>query len=436
MPIGRDRVTKRSWAVWARRAGPIPLLVGALGALSLLFVGCFHLAETTRSRHEGLTPLEVPLDRLIRVRLDGDGRRVLEVTAPCTITETVTGRLLASSIARLGPRSVRAAAAGGIEIGDERFGSEDILISPGRDASIVLDNRTYRGSLRIQRVGEELVFDNHVDVESYLRGVLRGELPRCFHPESFKAQAVAARTYVLYQKQTRAGLCQAGGAAGRSFDVFDHEGSQMYIGVRGEDGIAVQAVEQTRGEVCVWNDGTGDRIFCTYYSSACGGCSQPVNNVKTNEPAIPPLSGNVLCRDCYLARFYRWGPVELSKAELTERLVAHYPSLRRLGTIVGLKPKGETPDGRIIRIQLNGANGCNETLVGEDFRLSIGGRTLKSTNFVIETHSDSFVFKNGRGYGHGIGLCQHGMETKARRGMKYREILGVYYPGAKVEKIY
>ena len=152
--------------------------------------------------------------------------------------------------------------------------------------------------------------------------------------------------------------------------------------------------------------------------------------------AGPPLAGNVPCSDCYLAKFYRWDSVEITRVELTKRLVAKYPTLSKLGTVVELEPKARTPDGRIIRMLLIGATDQNDTLLGEDFRLSVGGRVLKSTNFEIEARAQSFVFKNGKGFGHGVGLCQYGMETKARRGMDYRQILKVYYPQSDIKKLY
>ncbi len=426
-PIAKNNGFLRSPSQRRRIAG----IAIVLGLVPLLFFGCLKLSKVTRSWRQPEPPPAVEVDRLIKVRLGGWKPRdsaALEVTAPFTITNSATGRILVQRESRLRQCMVRPASGSGLQIGTIHVNADDVLISPKRDAAIVLDKKTYRGLLRIQCMPGGVVFDNHVDVEAYLRGVLRGELPRYFHPGSFKAQAVAARTYVLYQKRN--------GRRDRSFDVFDHEGSQMYLGVVGEDRIAVRAVEETAGEVCTWNDGRGDQIFCTYYSSTCGGCSQHVNNVKANEPAVPPLAGGVVCRDCYLAKFYRWDPVTLTKAEVTKRLLARYPSLERLGTIVTVKPKAETADGRIIRVQLVGETGGNETLIGEDFRLSIGGRTLKSTNFVIEDRGDCFVFRNGKGFGHGIGLCQYGMETKARRGVKYVDILTTYYPGAKIKKIY
>jgi stage II sporulation protein D len=379
---------------------------------------------------EVLSPEEA-IDRLVRVRLRTSDRHepaVLSVTAPFKIEHAVTKAVLAEGHGAIHRVRVMPAAGTGIALGDEHIQANDIILIPKRDAALVVDKHTYRGSLRIQRAGDDLRLTNHVDVESYLRGVLRGELPRYFHPESFKAQAVAARTYVLYQKQRA--------PKDRTFDVRDDEGSQMYIGVRGEDRVAVEAVRETRGQACVWCDHGVDRLFCTYYSSACGGLTQHVNNVKRNDPAVPPLEGNVVCKDCYLAPHYRWKPVSLSKEEVTRRICKNYPSLRRLGTIVGLKPKSTTTDGRITNMELRGSSGEVGTLIGEDFRLSIGGHTLKSTNFRIGVNGDEFTFSEGKGFGHGIGLCQYGMETKARRGWRYERILATYYPGSKLKTLY
>ena len=405
----------------------------ALGLMTLLLIGCLELTEPGRWRS---TPTQPPLtptavDRIVRVRLGGKEARPsakLSVTSQFRLSDANSKNALSAVHPAIRDGTIRPAMGGGINLEGEIIPCGDIVLTPQRDAAIVLDNQTYRGELRVQRSGEQLIFINNVDIESYLRGVLRGELMRYFHPESFKAQAVAARTYVLWEKQKV--------SAAKSYDVLDNEGSQMYIGVRGEDDVAIKAVDQTRGQVCMWDDHGTDKIFCTYYSSACGGLSQNVNNVKPNDPAAGPLHGNVVCNDCYLSPHYRWGPVKISKAEVTKKILAHYPSTERLGTISDLRAKAVTTDGRIIRIELIGSTGQSETLVGEDFRLALGGRVLKSTNFEIENKATEFIFKNGKGFGHGMGLCQWGMETKARKGWDYQKILTTYYPGAKIKTIY
>ena len=430
--LGNNR-TVLAIARWLRRRGPVGSLALALGAITLFFVGCLNFSESMgwRPLRPEEKPPEAVVERQIRVRLSGRkalASAQLAITSPYKITQTFSGKELAGPQQRLARCEVRAAAGSGIQIGDRTLTCGDILVSPTRDASIVLEDKTYRGLLRIQRTAEGLVFTNHVDIEAYLRGVLRGELPRSFHPQSFRAQAVAARTYALYMRSKT--------PASRTFDVADDESSQVYEGVQAEESGAAAAVEATSGEVCVWNSGGKDAMFCTYYSSCCGGLSQHVNNVKPHDPNVPPLAGGVACNDCQSAKHYRWGPVTVSKAEVTKRLLARYSTLSTLGTVMELRPKELTKDGRIIRIEVVGSGGQKETLIGEDFRLCMGGRILKSTNFNIMTQGGNFIFKDGRGFGHGMGLCQYGMETKARRGMDYKQILTTYYPGATIKKIY
>lgn len=416
--------------------GRVAAVLAAIPILSvtLVLAGCYTFRDRTPDIVErDVEPApKVQYDRMVRVRLLG--RRAqksvqLAVSSRFKIKSfTQRDEILAQRAQALATCDAVATADGGLLFGDLAVPAGDILIHPERDAAITVNGKTYRGLLRVLVDEGKLTVTNHVDLESYLKGVLRGELPRHFHPESFKAQCVAARTYVLYQMRIA--------PKDRSFDVYDNEGSQMYIGVLGEGDKALAAVEQTAGEVCVYPSDRGDVLFCTYYSSACGGRSQHVNNVKPNDPDPPPLAGGVVCNDCYLARFYEWDPVRISKAELTERIVKRYPTVKSIGTIRSLRPKEIEDGGHIVRIQMNGANGTNETLIGEDFRLSVGGRTLKSTNFKIREEDDAFVFEEGRGFGHGIGLCQNGMETKALRGQDYKAILRTYYPGCEVVRIY
>jgi len=426
-------VVKGAW----RRSGALRrtiVVTTPFVALTVLAVGCFTWSDRRDSVVDRVDrePPKISVDRMVRVRLVGArraGTLRLAVASPFELRAGPGGAVLQSEVVRLEDCAVAPGPDGGIQLGDQAFAEHDLFITPKRDASIVVNgSNTYRGLLRIARLGDEIALTNHVDIESYVKGVLRGELPRHFHAESFKAQCVAARTYVLYQMRSA--------PPDRSFDVYDNEGSQMYIGVTGEGPKALAAVEATAGEVCVWPNGSVDTLFCTYYSSACGGRTQHVNNFKPNDPDVGPLRGGVVCNDCYLSNYYEWEPVRISKAELTRRIVKRYPTVASIGEISSLRLKEVEPGGRVVRIQMNGTNGTNETLVGEDFRLCVGGYKLKSTHFTVDDEGDAFVFRGGRGFGHGVGLCQNGMETKARRGWDYKKILKTYYPGAEIRKLY
>lgn len=415
------------------RASPARQTALVAGCATLILWGCYCIRENGswfQTEQLDEPPPRLDISHTIRVRLAGQkvaGPIKLRISSPYDITHTATNQILSAENQALESCTVLPTA-GGLKLGNVATASRDITITPSRDAAIVIGDSTYRGIVRLHAEGDRVYVTNHVDLESYLRGVLRGELPGLFHAEAFKAQCVAARTYAMYQK--------LGTPPGRDWDVYDNEGSQMYIGVRGEEQKSDAAVSSTAGEVAVYEEGGKDKIFCTYYSSTCGGVTQPISQFKPGDPKAPPLAGNIICTDCYLSRYYRWAPVKISHDEVTKRIVARYPTVKKIGKIINLRPKEVGNDGRIVRIQLDGSGGENETLVAEDFRLCMGGHVLRSTCFAIENGPGYFIFADGKGFGHGCGLCQYGMETKALRGLSYREILEFYYPTSKVKKLY
>ena len=75
-------------------------------------------------------------------------------------------------------------------------------------------------------------------------------------------------------------------------------------------------------------------------------------------------------------------------------------------------------------------------LPGENFRLAAGSRIMRSTNCRIRVTDDAVVFEDGKGFGHGFGLCQWGMEGQARLGRTAAQILRYYYPQSHLRKAY
>jgi stage II sporulation protein D len=273
---------------------------------------------------------------------------------------------------------------------------------------------------------------NVVDMEEYLAGVLSGELPNRFHVNAFKAQAIAARTYAFYQKATA--------GPERHWDVKATESSQMYLGIEGEKRSSKTsvAVRETKGMVCTWDSPKGRKIFCTYYSSTCGGLTQNVINVKGDKSYVPPLAGGVRCTHCENAKYYRWDEVALTKKTVTERLFRKpsFAHLLSLEYIQDVRVSAATSEGRPVWLVLIGAGGKTAQIRAEDFRLLMGGHTLKSTNFSLRSEPDRFLFYDGKGFGHGLGLCQNGAQVMAQAGRQADEILSFYYPGCIVEVAY
>ena len=292
----------------------------------------------------------------------------------------------------------------------------------------------YRGSLHFVPTGpEEFQTINHVDLESYLMGVLPKELYASWSQQTYLALAFAARTFAIYHMRTT--------AVGRPFDLGDDQGSQVYGGQTAETQKSRQAVNQTRGIVLAYGPADAPAIFKAQYSACCGG---RVNGayVLRNAPRIPPLMGGQVCQDCSASRHYRWSGLKISKSDIYLALSKVYPAVGRLGGVGSIRVLSTAPGARPLMLAIDGPTGETVHLRAEDLRLALlrGGppeaSKLYSMNCTIQDAGQYIEFTQGRGLGHGVGLCQWGAQGKAQRGMKCREILEFYYPGSRQVKEY
>jgi stage II sporulation protein D len=328
----------------------------------------------------------------------------------------------------------------GVTLGGRPLGGDCVEIVPDPGGVVAVSRRVeagwsparhYAGLLRLQRQADGTVqLLNVVDVESYVAGVLPGELYPGFHPEAFKAQAIAARTYCLYEMSTN---------NRDDYDVTASESSQVYAGLADTAAYrrACAAVEQTGGMVCTWTSLRGERIFCTYFSSACGGQSQSVADAKGLRE-IPPLAGGVRCDYCRIAKgeAYRWAARSISAAELLTKLAARYPAVAEWRRIVDVRVARLTAGGRVGLVVVTGDTGATLQMLGENFRLAVGSRVMRSTDCKLRFERDTLFFEEGKGFGHGMGLCQWGMEGQARSGRTASQILRFYYPGSHITRAY
>ncbi len=318
------------------------------------------------------------------------------------------------------------------------FANKGIFISdycdivPRENGTLKLEHRYYRGSLRIYRVNKtQILAINHVKIEDYLKGVLPGELPERFEDETFKAQAICARTFALYEKYTL--------KSARKWDVTATEASQVYLGKSVEISKANRAVKATKGIVLTARrtDGTW-KIFPTYYSSTCGGWTQSARNIANTDYDIEPLQGGVKCNTCNISPYYRWSERRVSSLEIADALKKRSLLPNDVRAIYEINVLKRTPHGRIAKLELITYNGKRLRISGERFRLIIGSRKMPSTWCDIEKSGKEYIFLlvNGRGLGHGVGMCQYGAEGLARQGRTALEILAHYYPGSKPVRVY
>jgi stage II sporulation protein D len=271
---------------------------------------------------------------------------------------------------------------------------------------------------------------NEVDIERYAACVAANEIWPDFATEAFRAQAIVTRTYVLYHMLRRPDA---------TYDVVATQGSQVYRGIR-EDTVgrrASEAAKYTRGLVCTYREDGHDRIFCTYYSAACGGLSQSAAKLGA-EGDIEPLSGGVRCDYCRIApgQTYRWGPARISAEDVLAKLTVRYAEMVGLGRITAITPLEKTPSGRSVTLRITGSSGASRDLLAERFRLAVGSNTVRSTDCKIRVTEGEVIFEDGKGFGHGLGLCQWGMQGQALEGRTAAEILRYYYPGSRLTRVY
>lgn len=291
----------------------------------------------------------------------------------------------------------------------------------------------YRGRMVLSAAGDNIVVVNSLDVESYLAGVLAKELYPKWSYQTYRALAIAARTYALYQKVTN--------GSGREYDVTADQSSQMYGGFTGETDMSRRVVLETRGQVLAYGPPGREQIFMTQYSASCGGHVN-ASSVIRNAEDIPPYSGGQACDDCVNCSHYRWEPVRIPRTEVLRAVTAVYPNTRDTlgGTLVRIDSKGTTPYGRIVWLELVGQGERKVTLRAEDLRLSLirvpAGKKLYSMNCQIRIVGDMVEFYDGKGFGHGVGLCQWGAQGKAEKGWIAEQILQFYYPQSKIFRVY
>jgi len=339
-----------------------------------------------------------------------------------------------------------AAESGGIVIADGQGHSrgafsERIFVFPEAPKGVLsLDGARYRGEIILSPLGSKMRVINALGLEDYLKGVLPAEIGRLKEDglAALKAQAVAARSYTLYQMVAR--------PLGE-FDLWPDVADQVYQGFDGEDPLCDEAVDATRGIVALYKG----RIIRANYSSTCGGRAASASAVWPDETSLPYLRAREDRRGgadfCAKAPHYRWEE-DWDCGELYDvvrknlwRGVAELEG-KDPGTVTRMKILDRTPSGRVGRLAVWTDSG-RYVVRGDKVRWVLrrtGGGPLRSAYLGAlkqETRDGRCrLVLRGAGYGHGVGMCQTGAIEMSRQGYDFTEILGHYYRGVTLAKIY
>ncbi len=251
---------------------------------------------------------------------------------------------------------------------------------------------------------------NVVALEEYVAGVVSTEVNPEWHEELLRAQAVAARTYVLHKKMQ---------SASQPFDVYASVQDQAYTGRQHVNEAVRDAVRRTRGQVLTYE---GRPIFAAY-SSTTAGPTEDAMNVWAKD--LPYLKG-VDCPFDQKSPWYEWRatiPFDVVESRLKAE---GYP----VGWLATLTPYRKTRAGRVKDVRILHSRGAL-VLSGQEFRRVLGYANVRSTRFAIDRIDKHVVF-TGKGAGHGVGLCQWGAKEMAELGYPYQSILRYYYPGTEI----
>lgn len=323
----------------------------------------------------------------------------------------------------------------------------DVRVEKGYSWSSVRD-RQFKGRLEVRARGGRLYAVNRLPVEDYLYGVVTREMPAAFPEEALKAQAVIARGSGLfwhrYPRHKEAG-----------YHVCDGQHCQVYAGMPGECPESRRAADGTRGLTLHYRG----RPAHTLFSANCGGHTQDSSELSgwsdlpylKGSPDAPPqtappstpwefhrwLTGvpAVYCNVPEKAGIvhFRW-----TRAVPAEELAERVNRIKRVGELKRVLALKRSRSGNVNALLFEGTEGSVTVDREQRIRSVLGLASLKSTLFIVETERDErgvpveFVFYGG-GWGHGVGLCQHGAAGRALAGQEFRQILEHYYPGTELK---
>ncbi|PIU47861.1 MAG: hypothetical protein COS94_05200 [Candidatus Hydrogenedentes bacterium CG07_land_8_20_14_0_80_42_17] len=301
------------------------------------------------------------------------------------------------------------------------------------DGFIFLNGRKYRGKIEIRRsAGRKVKAINTLELEDYLRGVVPSEMPSKWPIEALKAQTVVSRSYVLWRIQRENGF-----SSGQTL-VTATVSDQVYRGASAETDTSNLAVDSTKGEI-LW---FGGGIVPAYFHASCGGITERASNVwphtaeRLSNDSAWTLSNTYLFSpkvdlDCIASSHNSWRmTVAPNRLALLLR--------KKLGSLIAIDSveiSERDESGRALRFRVIGHNSRNVSVTrdidGNEFRLIVGANKLKSLLCEIGRENNQFYFQ-GKGWGHGVGLCQWGARAMAERGFNYRQIIEKYYPGVEL----
>lgn len=259
-----------------------------------------------------------------------------------------------------------------------------------------------------------------ISLEEYLKGVLPSEMPMSWPVEALKAQAIASRSYILSVIKAR---------KNKPFHVESSVMDQVfkYQNIkdlnRKDAGKLQDILQKTQGQYLTFQ---GNHIYRAFFHADSGGITELAKNVWGAEGAQPSTS----VKAPYKHSPYDHWTVNFSKEQFSKILARYFHTpFFQLGAVT---VDSRSDARRALELSFyNLENHKTYKMKAQSLRQVLGFFVLKSTQFKVQENLGSITFI-GKGFGHGVGLCQWGARYLALSGKNYRNILSYYYPRAQL----
>ncbi|MDO8805446.1 MAG: SpoIID/LytB domain-containing protein [Elusimicrobiota bacterium] len=299
----------------------------------------------------------------------------------------------------------------GIAVAGQELSSPiKLLASDGRER-IRLGGNLYKGDILIMATpGGRLDIIECLSLEEYLYGVLPSEMSPDWPLEALKAQAVASRTYAMKFINPA-----------RDYDITNGVEMQVYKGTERINSRIIEAVNSTRGEVLKYKG----KLVTAFFHACCGGHTASVKSAW-GEDVIKPLYG-VPDPFCSPSRHYRW-EFYLPTPDLLKFIQSQGSTALK---IKSMRIDKKDRSGRAASFKFTTDSGST-VVQTTDLRKRFGTFEFRSTYITGVAAVKGGYELDGRGWGHGVGMCQEGAKYMAMKGRPYRKILRHYYPSAAI----
>ncbi len=317
-----------------------------------------------------------------------------------------------------------------LKIRDKTFQSDYFEInSENKNEYIYFDRKAFKGGIRFVSHGDSIKAINTLSLEEYLRGVVPAEMPvknGSEYYEALKAFSICARTYAVMKLSREKD----------DFDIYLDVRDQVYGGASVENPVSNSAIEDTKGMILSYNNFPA----VIYYSSTCGGHTEDASNVFSDEE-IPYMKG-VKDGDpayCDISPKFRWN-AEYDDTTIVSRLINAgllYPDRYNL---LSVDVESRFKSGRVKQLNflfnnLDHHRNVKVRIFGNNIRYVLrtpDNKNILESNFFDVDFTGQKVILKGKGYGHGVGLCQWGSISMAKKGFDFKQILEHYFPGTEV----